>query len=288
MKIIAALLLLTLPASGQVIDVHMHSYTHEEYWGQGKSHGGVSSPKTVDQHLKETIEEMNKNKIAFAVLSGSIESLQKYTDADSRFIPAYLDRETLIPPAEFESYIKSGTIKVFGEISAQYYGRTLTDSIYAPYLRLCERYGIPVFYHTGTAAPMSPYHGYPKFRISLGDPLLIEDILVKYPKLKIYLGHAGIGFYEHTIDMLVMYTHLYVDLGVILWADPYLNECAIRFLQFAKKAKVLDRIMFGSDQMVWPGAISKSIEFLNGLSFLTDEERRMILYGNAETFFKLK
>lgn len=279
---------MAIQASGQVIDVHMHSYTAEEYWGQGKSYNDVSSPKSVDLHLKETIEQMNKHKIEFAVISGSMESLQKYTDADPRFIPAYLDRESLIPADEFEQLIKTGKIKVFGEISAQYYGRTLTDSIYAPYLKLCERYGIPVFHHTGTAAPMSPYRGYPKFRVSLGDPLLIEDILVKYPKLQIYLGHAGIGFYEHTIDMMVMYTHLYVDLGVVLWADSYLNECAIRFLTFAKEAKVLDRVMFGSDNMVWPGAISKSVEFLNSLSFLTDKEKQMILYDNAKTFFKTK
>lgn len=287
MKILIGLLV-AIQASGQIIDVHMHSYTPEEYWGQGKSYNGVSSPKSVDLHIKETIEQMNKHKVEFAVISGSVESLQKYTEADPRFIPAYLDRENLLPPDEFEQLIKAGKIKVFGEISAQYYGRTLTDSIYAPYLRICEQYSIPIFHHTGTAAPMSPYHGYPKFRVSLGDPLLIEDILVKYPKLQVYLGHAGIGFYEHTIDMMVMYTHLYVDLGVVLWADSYLNECVIRFLKFAKQAKVLDRVMFGSDQMVWPGAISKSIEFLTSLSFLTEEERKMILYDNAKIFFKTK
>jgi len=39
--------------------------------------------------------------------------------------------------------------------------------------------------------------------------------------------------------------------------------------------------------MVWPEGISKSIEFLNSLDFLTDEEKNMILYENAKQFFNL-
>ena len=84
-----------------------------------------------------------------------------------------------------------------------------------------------------------------------------------------------------------MYTHLYIDLGVLLWVDPFVNEYAVRLLKLSKQANVLDRVMFGSDQMVWPGAISKSVEFLNSLTFLTDQEKRMILHDNAKVFLKL-
>lgn len=134
---------------------------------------------------------------------------------------------------------------------------------------------------------MTPYRCCPKFRIALGDPLLIEDVLVKFPKLQIYLMHGGEVFYEHAVRMMKMYTHLYIDVGVILWVDPSLQDYAINLLKLAKKADVLDRVMFGSDQMVWPNAISKSIEFLNSLEFLSENEKRMILYDNAKRFLKL-
>jgi len=39
--------------------------------------------------------------------------------------------------------------------------------------------------------------------------------------------------------------------------------------------------------MVWPGALSKSVEFLNAQSYLSDKEKRMIFYENAKTFLKL-
>ena len=46
--------------------------------------------------------------------------------------------------------------------------------------------------------------------------------------------------------------------------------------------------MFGSDQMVWPEAITNSIDFLNALDFLTKEEKEMIFYKNAQTFLGIK
>ena len=273
--------------SSQVIDVHMHSYTSDDYWG-GQSLNGVESPNAVDLHLKQTIDQMNKYNIKFSVVSGSIKSVEKYVKADSRFIPGYADTEQLIPITEFEQLIKDGKLKVFGEVSGVYYGRTLNDSIYAPYLKVCEKYNIPVAYHTGGGPPMTPYNCCPKFRISLGDPFLIEDVLIRYPKLQVYLMHGGENFFENTVRMMKMYTHLYIDLGVLLWVDPFVNEYAIRLLKLAKQGNVLDRVMFGSDQMVWPGAISKSVQFLNSQPFLTDQEKNMILYDNAKVFFKLK
>jgi len=280
-------LFILLSLNAQIIDVHLHSYTDTDYWG-GRIHPtGIESPTNADEHLMETISLMDKHNIEYAVVSGSIKSLDKYVSADSRFIPGYMDEESLIPISEFENFIRKGEIKVFGEVTGVYHGRTLNDPIYEPYLKICEDYGVPVAYHTGGGPPMTPYRCCPKFRISLGDPLLIEEVLVKFPKLQVYLMHGGEVFYEHAIRMMQMYTHLYIDVGVILWVSPALQDYAINLLKLAKKANVLDRVMFGSDQMVWPDATSKSIEFLNSLDFLSENDKKMILYDNAKRFLKL-
>ena len=280
-------LLILLSMKAQIIDVHLHSYTDTDYWG-GRTHPtGIESPKNADSHLAKTIAIMDKHQIEYAVVSGSVESVEKYVLADSRFIPGYMDSEELIPIDTFELLIKEGEIKVFGEVAGVYFGRTLNDPIYAPYLKVCEQYEIPVAYHTGGGPPMTPYRCCPNFRITLGDPYLIEDVLVRYPKLRLYLMHGGEVYFEHAVRMMSMYRHLYVDLGVILWVDPMIKDYAVRLLKLAQKAKTLDRIMFGTDQMVWPGSISKSIEFLNSLDFLSEQEKRMILYENAKTFLKI-
>lgn len=266
----------------------MHSYTEKDFW-TGKARNGFASSKTVQQHLEQTIKKMDEHNIKYAVICGTLESIEKYAKADSRFVPGYQDyEEKLIPVNQFEEHARSGKIKVFGEVMAVYKGLTLADSVYQPYLTICEKYGIPVAYHSGGSFPNAQQHGWPKYRIALGDPFLIEDVLVKYPKLKIYLMHAGENFYENTLRMMDGYPNLYADLGVEMWLHSMTKDFALKFLRSAKQYGVLDRVMFGSDQMVWPEAITSSINFLNAVSFLSKEEKKMILYKNAKTFLGLK
>ena len=268
----------------QVIDMHMHGYTEKDF-GTGIARNGFESSKTAMDHLAQTIREMDKNKIEYAVLCGTLESIDRYTKADKRFIPGYQDyQEMLIPVKQFEEFVISGKIKVFGEVMAVYKGKTLVDTIYQPYLAICEKYGVPVAYHSGGSFPNAQNLGWPKYRIALGDPFLIEDVLVKYPKLKLYLMHAGENFYENTLRMMDGYPNLYVDLGDELWLHPLTKDYAVKFLKSAKVYGVLDRVMFGSDQMLWPAAITSSINFLNSLDFLTVGEKEMILYKNAKVF----
>lgn len=284
----AALLLFACNSSAQVIDMHMHSYTEKDFW-VGKARNGFESSRTTKEHLEQTIQKMNQHKIEYAVICGTIESIDRYTKADKRFIPGYQDYEdTLIPVKQFEEYIQSGKIKVFGEVMAVYKGMTLADSLYQPYLAICEKYGVPVAYHSGGSFPNAQQSGWPKYRIAFGDPFLIEDVLVKYPKLKLYLMHAGENFYENSLRMMDGYPNLYADLGVELWLHPLTKDYGTKFLKSAKEYGFLDRVMFGSDQMVWPEAISSSIDFLNAMDFLTKNEKEMILYKNAKKFLGIK
>ena len=84
------------------------------------------------------------------------------------------------------------------------------------------------------------------------------------------------------------YPNLYADLGVEMWLHPITKDFAVKFLRSAKEYGVLDRVMFGSDQMVWPEAITSSINFLNALQFLTKAEKEMTFYKNAKKFLALK
>ena len=278
------LILFATFSCAQVIDMHMHSYTEKDFW-VGKARNGFESSKTTNEHLEQTIRKMNLHKIEYAVICGTLESIERYSNADKRFIPGYQDyEENLIPVKQFEQYVQSGKIKVFGEVMAVYKGMTLADSMYQPYLAICEKYGIPVAYHSGGSFPNAQQLGWPNYRITLGDPFLIEDVLVKYPKLKLYLMHAGENFFENTLRMMDGYPNLYADLGVELWLHPLTKDYGTRFLKSAKEYGFLDRVLFGSDQMVWPEAISSSIDFLNAMNFLTKDEKEMILYRNAKTF----
>jgi len=48
-----------------------------------------------------------------------------------------------------------------------------------------------------------------------------------------------------------------------------------------------ERILFGSDQMVWPQAIDLAIETIESAGFLTPQQKRDILHDNAVRFLRL-
>lgn len=267
-----------------IIDMHLHDYTKDSYF-TAPGFDGVWSPKTLEEYREQVDALLVKYNVTKAVVStiGAENSIQ----TDDRFIPGYYTSGAPLDTLAFKKLIEAGDLKVFGEIGAVYGGFTLSDPQFEPYLDICERYDIPVAVHTGGGPPDVTYRGAPNFRIALGDPYTIEDVLAKHPKLRIYMMHAGEVFYENALRLMLQYSHLYADLGVILWVHEQPKDYAENFLRKAKQYGLLDRIMYGSDQMVWPHAIEKSIKQLDSYDFLTEEDKRNIFYNNAHTFLKL-
>lgn len=272
-----------------IIDMHLHSYDEANYFVAPDEYGQMAPP-TVEAHFKLTYEIMRRHQIVLGVISNSASSeeawLQK--DEDKRFLRGFgsFGQEKWTPES-FERQVKDGSINVFGEIGAYYDGLTLADPFYDPYLKICEEYGVPVALHTGGGPPETTYRGAPKARLLLGNPLLIEDVLVKYPKLKIYLMHSGAKYYQEALRLMMSYPQVYSDLGVILWVHPMPKYFGREFLMRAKEFGMLDRVMFGSDQMVWPHGIEASLRQLESFDFLTRDEKRNILYNNAARFLGL-
>ena len=95
----------------------------------------------------------------------------------------------------------------FGEIGAIYGGYTLSDPVFDAYMRICERYDIPVAVHTGGSEPNITYGCCPNFRLRYGDPFTVEDVIAKYPNLRIYLMHAGEVYHEHAIRLMLPERH---------------------------------------------------------------------------------
>ncbi|WP_086478450.1 MULTISPECIES: amidohydrolase family protein [Arenibacter] len=268
-----------------IIDVHLHDYTEKTYF-VAPAADGVMSPPTLADFRKEVAAALRKHNVVKAVVS-TIGGENKLDDEGVR-IPGYFTNKAPKDTIEFKKLIETGKLKVFGEIGANYAGLTLSDPQFEPYLAICERYDIPVAVHTGGGPMDVTYRCCPDFRLRLGDPLTLENVLAQYPKLRIYMMHAGEVFYENALRMMLQYSQLYADLGVILWVHEQPMDYAESFLKKAKQYGLLDRVMFGSDQMVWPHAIEKSIEKLQSYEFLTEEDKRKIFYENAVRFLKLE
>jgi len=282
-------------AKTKVIDMHIHSYTDSDFGGREPALNsyGKKGAANAEAHRIETFAAFKKWNIVKAVVSGNPESVENWVANDSshrivRGILMFYPGEYNIDTLKFEQLVKDKKIEIFGELGPYYSGTTLSDSIWQPYLRICEKYDIPVAVHTGGGDPGGTYSWAPKARLALGDPYLIEDVLIRYPKLRIYLMHAGgEDWPEHAIRLMAYYPQLYTDLAVMLWVEPNTQRYIKQFLRDIKEAGFINRVMFGSDQMKWPYAIEKSIRFLNSLSFLTKKDKEDILYNNAVKFLRL-
>lgn len=276
--------------------MHIHSYTNSDFGDRepATDHYGVMGAVNADVHRTASFAAFKKLNIVKAVVSGNPQSVDEWFEKDSnhiviRGILMFTPNDYGMDTVKLEQMIKDKKLEVFGEIAPYYGGTTLSDSIWQPYLRICEKYNIPVAVHTGGGDPGGTYSWSPKARLRLADPYLIEDVLVKYPKLRIYMMHGGgEDWPEHAIRLLAYYPQLYADLAVLLWVEPNTQRYVKEFLRNAKDAGYLDRIMFGSDQMIWPYAIEKSVRFLNSLNFLTKQDKEDIFYNNAAKFLGVK
>jgi uncharacterized protein len=87
--------------------------------------------------------------------------------------------------------------------------------------------------------------------------------------------------------LAVLWTHpqLYLDVSVINWALP--RQEFHRYLRRIVEAGFGKRVLFGSDQMVWPDALELAIDAIETADFLTTEQKRDIFYNNAARFLRL-
>jgi uncharacterized protein len=247
----------------------------------------IWSPTTEEALVQETIAILRRHNI-FGVLSGSPERVRRWTEAAAnRFIPAVeiqfaseqIDLDTL------RTLYTKGPFAVLGEIENQYAGIAPDDPRMEPYWKLAEELDVPVAIHMGEGPPAGPYFAFPRYRVKFGSPLLLEDVLVRHPKLRIYVMHYGSPLVDEMIAILQSYPQVYVETGGIQWLYP-------RSYFYGQLKRLIDagfekRIMFGSDQMIWPGVIESAIAIIQETPFLTEEQKRDILYNNAARFLRL-
>ncbi|MEP6617458.1 MAG: amidohydrolase family protein [Ginsengibacter sp.] len=229
---------------------------------------------------------MNKYNVIKAVISGKPETVSKWKmSAPDRFINGYESFEPFTADLidRLRQRIKSGEVKVLAEIVTQYMGIAASDSAMELLYKLAEEYDIPIGIHMGLGPPGIAYST--NYRSRLSNPLLLEEVLIRHPKLRLYVMHAGWPMLDEMVAMLYAFPNLYVDIAVIDWYIP-----KAEFYTYLKRlvdAGFSNRIMFGSDQMQWPESIGAAIRAIDSAPFLSTQQKRDIFYNNAVRFFRI-
>jgi predicted TIM-barrel fold metal-dependent hydrolase len=275
-----------------IIDMHMHAYP-AGYMGEvnlpNPVTGKPSAPASDEELMLATLKEMRRYNIVKAVASGPLEVVLRWKSVEPKRIigGVYFDEVTQLPDVQrLRQQFIAGQLGVLGELVAQHVGLSLADPLFESYLNLAEELDIPVAVHTGLGPEGTPYTCCPKFRVTYGNPVLIEEVLIRHPRLRLYIMHGGWPYLEETKAIMAVYPQVYADLATINWIIP--REEFHDYLRGLIRAGLGKRIMFGSDQMVWPEAIGMAVEGIESAQFISKEQKRDIFYNNAVHFLRLK
>jgi len=239
---------------------------------------------TDEELLRQMLAVMDRYNVVLAATSGSLEHVRRYRQADpKRFLPglnaAVAD---LGPPDSLRELIRKGEIAILGEIGPAIEGISPEDERLEPYFALAEELDVPVAFHV---LSLQNIYLAPQNRAALNNPLLLEKMLVRHPKLRIYVMHAGYPMLNEMISILALYPQVYADVAGLGWFLP--RKEFHRYMRTLVEAGYGKRIMFGSDASMWPQTLAIGIEAIESADFLTEAQKRDILYNNAARFLRL-
>jgi uncharacterized protein len=274
-----------------IIDVHMHAYAKDPRWDHKVANPitGQGLTATDEQsHMRESLAEMKKYNIVKAVVSTYYDAVLRWkAAAPDNVIASYGFDDLATVKLEFlRKEHAAGRLLAIGEVGIQYEGLAPNDPKMEPIYALAEELDIPLGIHIGLSKPGVAYDDSPKYRAALSNPMLLEEVLLRHPKLRLYVMHAGWPMLDQMIALLWAHPQVYVDVGVIDWALPRAEFHA--YLRRLVEAGFGQRIMFGSDQMVWTDAIGKAVEGIESATFLNEQQKRDIFYNNAVRFLRLE
>ena len=205
-----------------------------------------------------------------------------------------------------DRYIGLGSVDLFGGLSAlremedivamglvgmkispaTSFDMPLNDARLMPIYEKAEELGMIICVHTG-------WSGY--FYLKNQHPILLDEVSVRFPDLKLLVVHAGENYYEEVVMMMLKNPNMYANTGWWGFLQPL--ETNIRFLKYAKHFKVLDKVLWGTDNydcrddMPFVKSLpaqAKKYNIAPGLPELTDEDIRDYIGNNAARLFGLE
>ena len=136
---------------------------------------------------------------------------------------------------------------MLGEVTNQYAGILPDDPRMEPYWALAEELDLPVGIHIGTGPPGAIYLGAAGYRARMHSALTIEEVLVKHPKLRVYVMHAGYPMIDDLLAVLYAHPQVYVDVGIIVYDQPRAGVLSLSAGDRRRRLQQARDVRLGSD-----------------------------------------
>ena len=121
---------------------------------------------------------------------------------------------------------------------------------------------------------------------------MMQEIIEKFPELRIAIGHFGMATREGWIEQikLARNENVFIESGGITWLfneEFYPYPSAVKAIKEAAEIVGYEKLMWGSDYPRTMTAITykMSLDFIEKTNEISEEEKRLLLGGNAKAFY---
>jgi len=115
------------------------------------------------------------------------------------------------------------------------------DRMAYPIYEVIAEYKLPAIFHTGHSGMGTGMRGGGGMRLKYGEPMLIDDVAVDFPDMKIILAHPSWPWVDQSLSMALHKDNVFIDLSG--WSPKYFPKQVIQYANTQLKHKM----MFGSD-----------------------------------------
>ncbi|MCS6806819.1 MAG: amidohydrolase family protein [Acidobacteriota bacterium] len=110
------------------------------------------------------------------------------------------------------------------------------DKRMQPIYEYCQRKHLPLMIHQGTTfLRVAP--------LKIASPVLLEDVALEYPDLKIVIAHLGHPWIEETTVLIRKQPNIFADISALCYRPWQFYNALV----LANEYCVLDKLLFGSD-----------------------------------------
>ncbi|KAF9897752.1 hypothetical protein BX616_005046 [Lobosporangium transversale] len=220
--------------------------------------------RDLNKYLAQVVNDMNtryNKKFSKEEASGQIQKQKRRRVATglATVMPGEPGAKDILAEA-FTTLGLSG-IKMHSHVQSVPANHPSMDEVY----ETCIRFNKPVLIHAGKAPNSSAY------KVDAGkicDASIVEDVLKRYPRLRMCVPHLGMNQYEEFFDLLDRYPNFYLDTTMTFGSffQTFEENKPLAELLRTMFLKHSDRILYGSD---WPNIpYSWSREIANLVSLM--------------------
>ncbi|MFI5898275.1 amidohydrolase family protein [Actinoplanes sp. NPDC051513] len=118
------------------------------------------------------------------------------------------------------------------------------DRMAYPLYEAIEELGVPALFHTGQTGIGAGVPGGGGIRLRYSNPMLVDDVAVDFPELRIILAHPSFPWQDEALAVATHKPYVYIDLSG--WSPKYFPPQLVRYAN----TLLQDKVLFGSDYPV--------------------------------------